>query len=171
MSSESIIALVAVIASGVLGVTSLAFSFWNSSSERRQRLNERKEEHREWYRRTLFEKRMQVVQQAYAWWRRLNEAVTKASSTRDPSSSECDVVRGLAKEAREWYDSNSAYLEQELTGSSAFVGLTNAAYTWASGRDDIDIHASLNEVYEFVGRRADHLLAWEDGGETEVVRS
>ena len=61
MSSESIVALVAVIASGVLGLASLAFSLWNSSSERRQRLKDRKEDNREWYRRTLFEDRLRAV--------------------------------------------------------------------------------------------------------------
>jgi len=165
MSSESIIALVAVIASGVLGVTSLAFSFWNSSSERSQRLNERKEDHREWYKRTLFEKRLEVAQEAYAWWRRLSEAVARASGNPDPVNAERAVVREVAQQARDWYDKNSLCLERP--GPSEFVGLTNSALVWADGRD-VNIQKSLNEVYNWIRNVADRLLESEDPQQAEA---
>jgi len=163
MSSESIIALVAVVTSGVLGVASLGFNFWNSSSERRQRLNERKEDHSEWYRRTLFEKRVTAAQEAYSWWRRLNEAVALASRNEDPNSAENQAVRELAIQARHWYDSSSLCLERP--GPSDFVGLTNTALDWAGGARDIGIHKSLNEVFDWVRDLADPLLEPEQGHE------
>ena len=145
MSDESVIALAAVVVSGFIGIASLGFSFWSSSRERQQRLAERDQENREWYKRSLFEKRLQVAQESYAWWRRLNEAVARASGNDDPSSGENEAVRELAKQAREWYDNNSLYLERP--GPSDFVGLTNTALDWAGGARDIGIHKSLNEVY------------------------
>jgi hypothetical protein len=172
MSSESIIALAAVLTSGVLGVASLAFSFWSSSSERRQRLSERREDNREWRRRTLFEKRLQVVQQAYAWWRRLNEAVGRASMSRDPDNADRDAARELAVQASEWYYNNSFCLDgpglsEMRPGLSKFVGLTNSALAWASGRD-VDIHASLNEVYKSLLELASGLLESEHGEQVEA---
>jgi len=161
MSSELVVALVAVITTGVIGIAGLVFNFWNSSSERRQRLAEREQDYREWYRRTVFEKRLRAAQEAYAWWRQLNVAVAEAYDNDDPNSEKRKSVRDLAERAREWYDGNSLYLEGELTGESLFVGLTNSAHAWARGQRDIKIQPSLIDVRKFVQNLANRLLAAE----------
>jgi hypothetical protein len=160
MSDETIIALAAVVVSGFVGIASLGFNFWNSSRERQHRLAEREQENREWYKRTLFERRMTAAQEAYSWWARLNEAVARASSSQDRNSPENQAVRELAVQARRWYDNNSLYLEGP--GPSAFVGLTNTALDWAGGARDIGIHKSLNEVHDWVGKLMDRLFHTEE---------
>ena len=159
MSDQSIIALAAVGVSGIIGLAGLGFSIWNIRRERHLRFEERRFDHKEWYRQTLFNKRLQAAQDAYSWWRRLHEAVTRAFNS-DPQSEECQSVREIAAQAREWYDSNSLYLEGEATRISHFVDLTNGAGIWTRGAD-IEIQASLNEVYSLVQNLSKRLLAAE----------
>lgn len=161
VSEQSIIALVAVIASAAVGLASLAFNFWNVRGERAMRLTERQEDNHQWYRRTLFEKRLQAAQDAFSWWRRLNEAVSRASDNADPNSEERQSVREIATQAREWYDENSLYLEGVLTSKSDFVGLTNTALVWAGGRDNVNIQESLRDCYKFVQAVSNRLLTAE----------
>jgi len=156
------VALITGGTTGFVGIAGLALNFWNSSSERGQRLSERREDNREWYRRTLFERRLRAVQEAYSWWRRLNEAVAWAGLNPDPASPENEAVRELAKRAREWHDNNSLDLEDRPLRSSHFLGLASAAPDWASGRRDMDIDRHLNDVYEFLRDRASRLLGSED---------
>lgn len=64
------VAQVALIAGGIGRLSLLAtlgFNLWSSSRERQERLAEREQDYREWYRRTLFEKRLAAVQEAYEW--------------------------------------------------------------------------------------------------------
>ena len=162
------VAQVALI-TGSVGLLSLLFTLWFNARARKgdqeQRSVERREEYQEWYKRTLFEKRLQVAQEAYAWWRRLNEAVARASGNPDPVSAERAVVRELAQQARDWYDKNSLCLERP--GPSEFVGLTNTALAWADGRD-VNIQKSLNEVYNWIRNAADRLLESEDPQQAEA---
>jgi hypothetical protein len=116
MSDQSWIALAAVTASGILGVASLWFSFWNSSRERQQRLAERQEDNREWYRRTLFEKRLQAIADAYSWVMCIHHA-----SSPDES--------GIRAQARDWYNTHALFLYESLPGTSEFIGLINTYKT------------------------------------------
>jgi hypothetical protein len=154
---------------GGIGFLSLLITLWFNARARKddqqQRAIERREDYSEWYRRTLFERRLQAVQQAYAWWRRLNEAVGRASGNPDPNSAERAMVRELGEQARQWYDNNSLCLERP--GSSEFVGLTNSALDWANGRD-VNIQKSLNEVYNWIRNLADWLLGSEDPQQAEA---
>jgi hypothetical protein len=149
MSSESIIALVAVIASGVLGVTSLAFSFWNSSSERRQRLNERKEDHREWYRRTLFRKRLEAIQEGRRHLSKLWYAMYH------PYGQRRNTPIG---EALEWYDRNILYLHGEMPDKSP-VGRFLYGTEWLlMDSDEVPDEAQWIEADDFLKRKANDLL-------------
>jgi hypothetical protein len=163
MSDTVAVALITGGITGLVGIAGLAFSFWNSHAERQQRLAERKQDYHEWYRRTLFEKRLNTAQEAYAWWRRLNEAVAGASGNDDPNTRENQAVRELATQASEWYYNSSFWLEDAEARVSMFVDLTNTALQWARGRRDLDIHRSLNELYQFVRNFARDLLASEKG--------
>jgi len=162
------VAQVALITGGIGFLSLLAtlgFNLWSSLRERQQRLAERQQDYHEWYRRTLFEKRLKTAQEAYSWWRRLNEAVARASGNEDPNTGENEAVRELATQAREWYDNNSLCLGSP--GPSHFVGLTNSALAWAGGRREVNIQKSLNEVYDWIRNLADRLLQSERGGSEE----
>jgi hypothetical protein len=129
--------LVALVTGGV-GVAGIAFGFWSSSRERQQRLVERRDDYREWYRRTMFEKRLEVAQEAYAWLMKLNTGMNLA----DPKNPDGEQNRKLAQtclDARDWYDNSALLLYDDLPKSSSFVGLTNTAGQYAGGRADHDL--------------------------------
>ena len=149
MSDESIIALVAVLTSGVLGVASLAFSFWNSSSERRQRLNERKEDHREWYRRTLFEKRLEATQEGIRHLSKLWYAMYHPYGERRKTP---------IGEAVEWYERNILYLHDEMPDKSP-VGrfLYGTGWLLMDG-DEVPDEARWIEANDYLKRKANELL-------------
>ena len=119
MSDESIIALVAVLTSGVLGVASLTFSFWSSSSERRQRLSERREDNREWYRRTVFEKRLEAIQEGRRHLRKLWDAMYHPYA---------DGRNVPIREALEWYQRNILYLHGEMPDKCPVGGVCTAPH-------------------------------------------
>jgi hypothetical protein len=79
----------------------------------------KREERKEWYRRTLLEKRLTAVQEGYAWLMRLNRAHDLAGNAKAD-------VSAVAREARKWYDSNCLFLEDCLPKSSSFIGATNS---------------------------------------------
>ena len=150
MSDESVIALVAVIASGVLGVASLAFNFWNSSSERKQRLKDRKEDHREWYRRTLFEKRLEAIQEGRRHLYKLWDAMY------NPYLAGGKIPIG---EAIEWYDRNVVYLHGEMPDESP-VGrfLYGTEWLLMEGEEPLPDEAKWTAANDFLKRKANELL-------------
>ena len=165
------VAQVALITGGI-GLISLLATLWSNarreSRERQHRVAERREDHREWYSRTLFERRLQAAQQAYAWWTRLNVAVARARDNDDPNSAENQAVRQAAERAREWYEDNSFCLKHPglsdmRPGLSEFVGLTGSALAWAGGQRDMHIHKELNEVYKWILKLESRLLEPERG--------
>lgn len=161
MSDTVAVALITGGATALVGIAGLGFSFWNSSRERAQRLAEREEDYREWYSRTLFEKRLGAVQEAYAWWMRLNAAISRAGpGQRDlPENAE---LGSISAEARQWYDRNALYMYDTLPSQSSFVGLVNAAFRYAvSARGEERIGQALEEAYAEIRSRADQLLKTE----------
>jgi hypothetical protein len=125
MSSSEVIALVAVISSGVIGFASLGFNFWNSSSERRQRIKDRMDDNVEWRRRILFEERFDAVQQAYKWAINIHRYTTVYLSER--TQDHLDRRKTVCMDARDWYDENAIFLYDSLPQSSEFIGLINVA--------------------------------------------
>ena len=160
MSGGEVIALAAVVTSGIIGLASLAFNFWNSSSERKQRESEREEEYRQWYKRTLFEKRLDAVQEGYRWVMKFNVAITRADASQ-PSSLENDELRSVCKEAREWYDRSTIFLHDGLPGSSEFIGLINSAAAHANGQQIVDVWSKVIAAGKELEARADRLLSVE----------
>ena len=149
MSSESIIALVAVLTSGVLGVASLAFSFWNSSSERRQRLSERREDNREWYRRTLFEKRLEAIQEGRRHLSKLWRAMYH------PLLAGGKIPIG---EALEWYERNILYLHGEMPDKSPVARFLYNVEWSLMEEEPIPEETQWVEANDFLKRKANELL-------------
>jgi hypothetical protein len=166
MSSELVVALVAVITTGVIGIAGLVFNFWNSSSERRQRLAEREQDYREWYRRTVFEKRLAAVQEAYQWIMRFNVAITEADASQ-PDSPKNEELRMLCKDAREWYDRNTVFLHGGLPHASEFIGLINTALAHANGQQ-FNVWKSFIAAEKDIKARVDELLSVEHIGKDGV---
>ncbi|MEX0801273.1 MAG: hypothetical protein WD379_08650 [Dehalococcoidia bacterium] len=108
MSDEAVIALVAVAVSGIVGLATLGFHFWNASSERRQRFSERKEDSREWYKRTLFERRLQAIQEGRRW-------LTRLWAIYDPIGGRGSAPIG---DAMAWYENNIIYVHGEMPANS-----------------------------------------------------
>ncbi|MBI4297787.1 MAG: hypothetical protein HY676_04580 [Chloroflexi bacterium] len=126
-------------------------------ADQQQRATERRDDYQEWYKRTLFEKRLTGVQQAYAWLMKLNVAISRANPQQPDSAENVDLKR-LAEEARDWYDHNALFLEDGLPGVSPFIGLTNAASLYASGRAElIRIWDHFIEADKMVKQRATEL--------------
>jgi hypothetical protein len=127
---------------------------------RRFAAEDRQAEYREWYRRTLFEKRVNAAQDAYEWVTKLNVAITSAN----PAAPESDGSRALvrtAQAAREWYDRNTVFLHEGLPSSSPFIGLTNMAVTYANGHENVPIWEAFGKVVIWLGIHADKLLDTE----------
>jgi hypothetical protein len=124
MSDTVSVALITGGTTGLVGLAALAFNFWNSSRERQQRLVERRDDYREWYRRTLFEDRLRAVREGYAWLMRLNRALSRPNG--DSSDSEDNQrLDQMFLDCREWWDNNAVFLYDDLPRASEFIGFIN----------------------------------------------
>ena len=164
MSDVALVALITGSITGVVGLAGLGLNFWNSWRERDQRLAERREDYRDWYRRTLFEKRVTAAQEGYRWLMRLNGAMNIASPT-DPACQANQELRQLCLDAREWYDSNALFLYDALPKRSSFIGLTNAAGVYAQcvTKNDLRIWDSHAKATQEIRDRLQELLSAERG--------
>lgn len=126
MTSESIIALVAVVVSGVVGVASLAFNLWNSSQERQNRIDVMKWEQEERYRVRLYGKRLDVHQQAFEWLCKAVEPLKRARSS-DARQEDRDELAAICKDAQRWWDANCLYLDPSSRDKMH-------AFIWSAGR-------------------------------------
>jgi hypothetical protein len=168
MSEQSVIALAAVITSGVLGVASLAFSFWNSSSERRQRLKDRREDNKEWYRRTLFERRLEVIHEASQWLDPLKDAIQDAIQP-DPELTDNPglFLLNTAEKARQWYGKNFLYIHGGMPRECAFGGFLLAVYSYARGYGGMPEGKLWQEASDLLKQKALELLQPLAGGKGE----
>jgi hypothetical protein len=147
-------------------VVSQLFSRVQWIDERRSRLAERQAEidarqkeqqaeRMEWYRRLLFERRLQAATEAYGWAMEINRLVNVASSKpRDEALAE---LRETVKGARAWYDSNAVYLNDGLPTSSNFIGVINSAADVLRG-DRFDWKC-FNDFLDELRERTQELLA------------
>jgi hypothetical protein len=124
---------------GVIGLLNLCIALWFNARTRQRdldaRASERREDNEEWYQRTMFEKRLQAVQEAYEWLMKFNRGLNLA----DPKNPDAEWTQTLARyclDAREWYDKNVVFLYDSLPGSSEFIGLMNPAADYAPGRTE-----------------------------------
>ncbi len=112
MSDEAVIALAALVVSGIVGLATLGFNFWNASSERKQRLRLLRLEQEEKYRADLYEKRLEVHQQAFKWLMDLPYPLRDALKP-EVGAEETEVLSGLYRDARSWWDGNCLYLDEQ----------------------------------------------------------
>jgi len=143
MSNEAV-ALIGV--GGTLAgvIVASAFNLASSVLNRRFTVADREADHREWYRRTLFEKRLDAVQEGYHWLTRLNRATSQPEALTS-GSEQNRAVATLSQEAREWYDANCVFLEDTVPGSSTFIGALNTAGTDLFWKMWIDAEKDLRE--------------------------
>ena len=127
----------------------------------RRRAAEQAEERIEWYRRTLFERRLGAVQEAYEWLSKLNIALNRATGG-DPAQPGSQELVSIAKAARAWYDRNTIWLRDEIPDASSFIRLTNVAMTFTR-RPNVDVWRSYAAAFEVIKARADRLMTAEQG--------
>ena len=155
--------LAALISGGLVLLGSVVNAMFNSRMETkrlRARADEARAERADWYRRSLFERRLAAVQKAHGWVLEIYRAVNLVVSVgAAPDSEEASELRSIATEARAWYDDDSVYLYDELPESSGFVGFTNTALMVARGRHVDDIWDRHSEIDSVLRDRARELFA------------
>ena len=163
MPKEVAVALIALGGVALGAAIGGGFGMASLVVNRRFAVNDRDADYREWYRRTLFEKRLNAAQDGYAWVMKMLPLIGGASP--DPGQAGSDGNRALAacaNAAREWYDHNSALLGgDEMPSSSAFIGLTGRAVLYANGHQDNSIWEAAHDAAELCRKRANELLELE----------
>lgn len=141
---------------GVTGMVTLVGSHFLRRGDRQAEIEARQEEQQaermEWYRRTLFERRLQAVTEAYV---RAMEIHGLRTASRDDPALWLELVQ-TCKRGREWYLANAVYLNVDLPTSSNFIGVLGAAPD-ASGNSDF--HKAFNELLKELRERTQALLA------------
>ena len=147
------------------GVTALnlAFTFGMRWRERADRKNEREADDREWYRRTMFEKRVYASQEEHSWLLKLRNAGS-GINWKDPAAERNERLRTVSREARPWWDLNALLLDSELPESSWFVGTCNAAFELARGEEKSGFWQDLHKADIGSRERARTLMSAEREG-------
>jgi len=149
MSDVVAVALITGGTTGFVGIAGLALNLWNSSRERQLRLAEHREDYREWYRRTLFEKRLEAIQEGRRHLSRLWYAMYH------PYGQRRNTPIG---EAVEWYERNILYLHGEMPDKSP-VGRFLYGTEWLlMDGDEVPDEAQWIEANDFLERKANDLL-------------
>jgi hypothetical protein len=120
VNSDQVIALAAVVSSGIVSLGSLGFSFWNSSTERQHRLQTLRLEQEERYRVGLYDKRLAVHQEAYRWLTQLIVTLRSVLRAEPEDANYAGLKRQLSSEsvhARAWWDGNCLYLDESSRSS------------------------------------------------------
>ena len=144
MPKEVVAALIALGGVALGAIITAAFSLASMLLNRRFAVEDRQEDYREWYRRTLFEKQLSAVQEGYAWLMRLNHAMNQPEAS-TPGSTQNRVVADLKRQAEEWYNTNCVLLEDTVPISSNFIGAVSAAGTNLFWKMFGDAQKSLRE--------------------------
>jgi len=151
LSDEAVAALIGGGVVAVFGLGSLLLNRWFA-------VKDRNADYREWYRRTLFEKRFTAAGDGYAWAIKLGDAIAAADPGK-PQSDGNKALLAMANEARDWYNHNAALLgRDELPEGSKFIALTNSSCNYACGRPTGDIWHFHHEAIELLRKRANELL-------------
>lgn len=127
------------------------------------RRSERTSENQEWYSRTLFEKRVKVSQEAYAWVMRFHRGIALAEPS-NPDNEWTKALKQFCFDAREWYDNSAVFLYDSLPQRSEFVGLINAAAEHTVGRGqhfDLQLTKALEDASAEIRARLNVLLSGE----------
>ena len=154
---------VALISGGFVAlstVANLCFNYRLEKARLKDRASERAAEHFEWYRRHVFERRLEAVRRAHRWLMDIRRALAALGSN-DPQSEAAAELRTLAREARDWYDDNAIYFQDGLPTVSRFVGVTNVAMDYGASLDRNAVfspYSILDEADREVRERAHALM-------------
>jgi hypothetical protein len=149
MSDEAVIALAAVVVSGIVGIATLAFNFWNASSERSQRLTERRDDQHEWYQRTLFDRRLEALQRVDRW---LDVAWDVYYSPTGTTST------FPVNEVVEWYAENQVYIHGEMPEQSVVGRFLYSLESYGQGAIDMPPQDQLWVARNFIRSQANDVL-------------
>ena len=159
------VAIGGIVAGGVTALN-LAFNYAMTRKGAGDRRVERAEDHREWYRRTLFEKRLSAVQEAHGWLMELRDGASQVGRARSEKHGSTDFTQAdrdleaSARNARSWWNKNNVSLEGVPRRASNFVGVTTTARGYASGHySRSELEKSFGELEEELQARADALMA------------
>ena len=166
MSNEAV-ALIGVGGTIAGVVVASAFSLASSVLNRRSAVADREADRREWYRRTLFEKRLNAIQDGYHWLMQLNRA-TSQPEARVRGSEQNRAVAALSQQARQWYDTSCVFLEDTVPVSSLFIGALNSAGTedwWKACTDaEKELRERLRQLLQSERSQESKRVAERDGG-------
>ena len=162
------VAIGGIVAGGVTALN-LAYNLLMARKAAGDRRAERAEDHREWYRRTLFEKRLSAVQEAGDWLAKLDHGISLIYNAEANLVDSREIVPAredlatLAKDARAWYDSKAVFLHDDLPGEFPFMELTMASDRYAQGKrfGEKTIWIFLAEAQETTRERLEELIGLE----------
>jgi L-2-hydroxyglutarate oxidase LhgO len=102
-------------------------------------------ERREFYHSMIFKERLEKHQRAFDWCHKLNVALNSHDATK---------INKIAKEFREWWNSNCFYLDEK--SRKLIIPLINYAYAYArneNGRNKVwdYLNDTLNSLSEGIG--------------------
>ena len=87
MSDTVLVPLITGASTGLVGITGIALTLWNSHQEREHRLKQQESEQEERYRIGLYEKRLWIYQKAFTWSQNLGRSAFMIGSRNgDPES-------------------------------------------------------------------------------------
>jgi hypothetical protein len=152
VSDTVLVALITGGTTGLVGLAALAFNFWNSSRERQLRLAEHREDYREWYRRTMFEKRLLAIQKGRAWVTRLNEGLNHPEKSLPDTA-----LLNLVTQARDWYAENAFYIHAAVPNNCPFDRLVFQLEWGLLGYGDMPDNDMWKEARDLFGAKAEEL--------------
>ena len=166
MSEVVQVALISGLLSLCVVVANLYWTKRTGDAERASRAAERKEDRDEWYRRTMFEKRLATVQEASRRLSEMQTLIVKVNSRgathedSDDMTAAGEELNEVAAEAWTWYEGNALYLNDTSPWASAFTALSLSAMIHARGgsQDETDILESLKKAVAEIKGRADDLI-------------
>ncbi len=149
MSEVVAVAIVSGGISGLVGIAGLGFSFWNSSQERAERRKEREKADQDWYKRTLFERRLAALQESNRWLNRLSVAMYSPYSDRSSNP----VFKAL-----EWYYDNLIYIHGGMPVASPLGRFLYSTAASLEERGELPEQSMWQAASEFIKQEVEKLL-------------
>jgi hypothetical protein len=138
MSDQSIIALTAIVITGVVTLGTSLLTFLSRKAEREER-----------YRLQFYEKTLATYQDAFNWMMRLVDPIERARELSGPDGHLPDgflnALERVYSDAREWWDAHCLYLDEEPRASA--FDFIEVAGAYVRG----DLTPSQDEIYSMRG--------------------
>ena len=138
MSGTEIIALAAIVVSGVVGIATLGFSLWNSNKQREHSLNRLEIEQEDRYRSGLYEKRLDLYQETLNRVQRLNASIDEAED------SQTEAIRDSILSFFEWFRDHTLYFDP--VSIHELNELARIYSAWISTGEEGPISAQVDSV-------------------------